>query len=144
MKDLNFSNGSYVLFSILPLDKKIEFLDRIMNQEDADELSKEYYTDHFSEVLDDDEVNEIGILSYYTPENDKVNIIFHDNVIHVNSDKLTPIKHLIEEMFYDGNIVVRDKSYKKTKHNKHRYHMRFYRAYRKINIENEKLPIVNN
>lgn len=144
MEDFNFTNGSYVLYSILPLDQKIEFMERLMNLEDADDLSQEYYTSHFSEVLEDDKINEIGILSYYTPDGDKVNIIFHDNVIHVNCDRLVPIKELIYEMFYEGNIMVRDKSFKKTPENRHRYHMRYYRAYRKANIEDDRLPISEN
>jgi len=138
---LNFNNNSYVLYQILPDHKKIAFLNDSFDT-DVMKLSQKYYEQHFAEIIHQQGDTEIGILSYLDPDGFKINIFFHDDYIHVNSERLKPIRDLVSVIFQDGNILVRDKSKKKTKHNKERFHMRFYRAYKKLNDIDGFLPIV--
>ena len=61
--------------------------------------------------------------------------------MHVNCNKLIPIKELVHAAFTEGNILVLNKKLKKNKLNKDRYHMRYYRAYEKINPDKCFLPL---
>ena len=142
MEALNFSNESFVLYQILPNHKKIKFLMDSFDSEDVDELSIKYYRQHFAGVLSNYEDDVVGIVSYMTPDGYKVNVFFHDNYIHINSERLIPIKTIVHAIFTDGNILIRDHSLKKTKKNKDRFHMRYYRAYIKVNPEGETIPMV--
>jgi hypothetical protein len=145
METLEFSNNSFVLYQILPDHKKILFLSETFDSEDTtDDITMRYYQNHFESILNKDGSTELGILSYTTVDGDRVNVIFQDNYVHVNSDRLIPIKELVSILFDDGNILVRDIRLKKNKSNRERYHMRFYRAYKKINPEHWLLPIVLN
>jgi len=141
MEDINFNNISFTLYQILPDYRKIMFLNEIFDK-DLNSISQKFYEEHFKDIINSDGVVDIEILSFLTPEGDKVNIFFHDDYIHVNCDRLKPIKDLVKVIFTDGNIIFRDKSLKKTKENRTRYHMRFYRAYKKLNEDDNFLPII--
>lgn len=150
MDNLKFSNSSFVLYSILPDFKKIDYIyrglkvsnikstldeqsennDNLVNMND---IASEIYKEHFSEIISPVDDTQIGIISYMTKSDDVVNIFFYNGYIHVNSNKLKPIHEFINMVMLQGNIVTLDKSKKKTPENKDRFHLRYYRAYRKIN-----------
>ncbi len=140
MKSLNFDNASFVLYQILPNHKKIEFLNDSFTGNIFD-ISKKFYENHFIKVVEPDKDIEVGILSYITHEGDKLNIFFHDGYMHVNCNKLIPIRELVHAAFSEGNILFLDKTKKKNKTNREQYHMRYYRAYKKLNPDALFLPI---
>ena len=132
MSIYKFTNSSFVLYQILPDYKKIDFLNRSFDN-NVTKLTQEIYQKHFKEVLSPVGNTEIGIVSYLFQDTDKINIFFHNDMIHVNCNKLIPIRNLIKIAFMEGNILLLDKSLKKNSNNRDRYHMRYYRAYRRIN-----------
>ena len=143
MDTLDFSNTSFVLYQILPDDKKIDFLNQAFDG-NVVKTSQRFYEQHFKSVIAPSGETEIGIISYVTPDGAKINIFFHDDYMHVNSNKLVPIKELVGSAFMDGHILVLDKTLKKTKDNRERFHMRFYRAYKKLNDPSRPFPLSQN
>lgn len=141
METLNFTNNSFVLYQILPNHKKIDFLNESFDKHDAALVADKLYFSHFDEIITPGEDTQIGILSYLSQDGSKINIIFHGNIIHVNSDRMKPIHELVYAIFNDGNIIYQDKSLKKNKYNRERFHMKYYRAYRKLNILDGAYPI---
>lgn len=137
---LQFTNSSYVLYQILPDHKKIDFLNRAF-ESDIAKLSQEIYQNHFRSVLTTSEKTEIGIISYDTPEGERVNVFFHGDMMHINCNKLRPLRELVNTAFHDGSILIRDRSLKKTTENRERYHMRYYRAYVNLNYDHYQYPI---
>lgn len=141
MKTLKFDNTSFILYQILPNHKKIDFLNQSFTG-NISNISKAFYKQHFRNTLKHNAIIEVGILSYQTDTGAKVNIFLQDDYMHVNSDKLIPIRELIHATLYDGDILILDKTKKKTKENRDRYHLKYYRAYRRINPIDKFLPII--
>lgn len=143
METLKFNSSSFVLYQILPDHKKIDFLNQIFDG-DTTQTSKKFFEQHFKEIIAATGSTEIGIISYITTDGDKINVFFHKDHMHINSNKLIPIRDLISAVLRDGNIVVLDTDMKKTKSNRDRFHMRYYRAYRRANPTSWVLPIFPN
>ena len=151
LKNLHFSKMSFMLYVILPEYKKIEYINRglhihaMLNDAEAnvnmDIIALKLYREHLSNFTSSFVNTQVGITSYITNDNHKVNIFIHNNIIHINSSSLIPIKQFVTMMLLHGNIIIRDYSYKKTKHNSDKFHLRYYRAYKKINV-NDIYPIV--
>lgn len=140
MKLSKFTNGTFVLYNILPIDKKIDFLHQLKTKS-IEDVSLQTYHNLFSDIISNDGVVtvDVGILTY-TIEDHPLNIFFMGDHVHINCNRLVHIKDFISDMLINGELVVRDFTMKKTSKNKGRYHHRFYRAYKIIN-QNNKYPI---
>lgn len=142
MIDLNFTNSTFVLYQILPNYKKIEFLYNSLEIGiDTTQVAIQVYQNHFKDVISPVGKTEIGIVAYTTDSNDKVNMFFQNDEMHINCNKLLPIKDIICTSMTNGIILIRDHSFKKTSANKDRYHLRYYRVYRRINYNDALLPM---
>ena len=140
MKILTFTNTSFVLYQIFPDHKKIDFLDQAFDG-DIPKIAERLYQVHFEKIVEPSGDIDIDIISYITPEGGIVNIFCIDDILHINSNRLREIRHLVESAFYEGNILILDTTYKKTRTNRDRYHLRFYRAYKKINDDDDCIPL---
>lgn len=141
MNALNLSTGSYILYQILPIQRKLEFLSDIFRRSDSKQVSAEYFKDHFKDILEDNKLAAIEIVTFLTSDGDKLNVFTDTDCIHVNCDKLAPINNLVKLLLLQGNILYRDKKIKKTDRNRHRFFMKYYRVYRKVNPAHELYPI---
>lgn len=133
MNDLNFSNASFVLYQILPKQRKIDFLYDAFFGDNMDEISTRYFKAHMSGVIKPRPSTSLSIMAFLTADGSRVNIIMDSDTIHINSDKLKPITDLVHTAFMDGNILFRDVSALKTPENKDQFHLKYYRSYKKIN-----------
>lgn len=142
MNALKFSNASFVLYQILSKHRKIDFLYDTFFGNDAETVSHTYFKQHIKSLVSPDIDSDMAIVAFITSDGDQVNVIMDSETIHINCDRLKPIRYLVTSAFMDGNILIRDKSARKTPKNREQFHMRFYRAYKKINPPFTFYPIV--
>lgn len=128
-----------MLYQILPDHKKIDFLNQSFDG-DISKISDRIYKQHFQNAFKKNGNNDIPILSYMTRDGDKVNVFFHRDYVHINSNKLKPIHQLVCAAMVDGNILLSEPIFKKTPENRDQYHMRYYRVYKRVTPMDKVLP----
>lgn len=142
------SAACITLFKFLPNNKKALFVNELLKCTTSDGLGvviKSYYKHLFaSGETDDSKFSNVGIIVATTSKNESVNIVFNGDLIYFNSAKQKPIMDIIKTMMLNGDIMFREKKYRKNIENKERFHLKFYRVYRKLNYRAIRYPIVLN
>jgi hypothetical protein len=142
------SAACITLFKFLPNDKKASFASDLLKCTTSDGLGavvKSYYKHLFATgESDGSNFTNVGIIVATTSKNESVNIVFNEDLIYFNSAKQKPISDIIKTMMLNGDIMFRERKYRKTVENKERFHLKFYRVYRKLNYRTTRYPIVLN
>ena len=136
--EFELSQDEYILYQMLTPDLKVNYLFDCIH-EDTFEVFERYWRENIPEFPDigklssaDSEIDAVAIMSFVGPDDVRINIFFEDAYMHINSNRLRPIKDTVKQVFMDGHIITRDYDRKKSDHPK-QYYMRFFRSYKKLN-----------
>jgi hypothetical protein len=132
---VNFNGDSYLVYQSLSDRDKISFLYE-SNTEGVKPTLDKYLRKYLKGFkVREDGTDNLFMYSYLTEDDQKVNIFLHDSVYHVNCDRIGPIRDFVHKIMEEGDILLFQPEFVKTRNNRDRYHLRFYRAYRRINGE---------
>jgi len=111
--------------------------------EELNRISSEAYMNLFSDMHEicKGTIMQISMIAGQTSSGDKVNIVMYGNNIFFNSNKLKPIKKLVETFILGGDILVPNDDASSETRNKNRYHMKYFRAYKRLNSTQIRNPI---
>lgn len=133
---MKFDAKSYMIYQLLPDSKKIEFLMESIDG-DVDEVTTKFYTEYFSEVAHQNST-ELLVITLFSDGGNRVNVIFDDWHIHVNSNSEEGIESFSKTLFDKGYImesVEVDPEIDKI------FHLKYHKCFHTLNQSWELLPI---
>jgi hypothetical protein len=137
---VQFDGNSFLVYQMLSNQDRVDFV-YTAQQEGLKKAIEKYLLRYFSD-WGRDGLEQVSLFAFMTQDRQKLNMFIHRGVVHLNCEKLRPIKRMVHTLFQEGEILYHLPEIRKTKHNRHKYHMRYYRAYVHVNSdERRKFPL---
>ncbi len=138
MKTLPIDDRIYTVYSVLPPAHKTGFIHELLNNsEDCNAIITKYVKSYFTKIKKDKNI--FNTLVYKTNSGNIVNIIFQNDIIHINSDSALEIRKFVKTLLYEGHIIVNETP--KTKHSN--FYLPYYAVYKKLNTS-DRYPMIPN
>lgn len=118
----------YIIYNVLPPDKKIQYLSEIFKGGNYPEITQDYINSFFKN-LSRRGAFEFNTLVVKTKTGNIVNIIFDKNIIHINASNMSDIRTFIHTVIHNGSILFKLSEVKPSD----KFHLPCYARYIKLN-----------